>query len=164
MKHIHNYGIVAKGTDEDRVILWGRGFAALEIDFSDNPERPVISLVHDDGMSQTLSIDFKDAAETTPEDYRLTGSVQHKNAASGWQYEAQEEPCFAIRLVNPSRKQTVFIQSDAGGILFQMDHHDKDRALAMGITTGSLISMNLWPAMPVAGLTNLEGSDKEKVA
>lgn len=160
MRHAHNYGIVAQGTTDDRIVLWGRGFAALEIDFSGDPQRPIVSLARDDGISQTLSIDFTDAIAISPGDCRLTGSVQYENEAAGWEYEAQEDPCFAVRLVNHCRKQTVIVQSDAAGLLFQLNHYENDQALAMGITTSSLISMNVWPAMPVAGLTNAGASEK----
>lgn len=153
MSHINSYGIVEQGTREDCVVLWGPKSVVLQVDFSEDVERPIVTLVRDDGMTHTLSVDFKDAAEIDQEDCEINGHAASGNGHAGWECEIQEYPYFAIRISSARRKQTMIIQSDAEGLLFKLDNKEQRYALVMGISTESLISMNLWPAMPLAGVT-----------
>jgi hypothetical protein len=153
MSHLHDYGFLPTGTSETCIVLWGAGFAVLQVDFTDDWNRPVISLVKDDGMSQTLSIDFKDATTVDVEKRGFSGPVHQRGACAGWSCSAQDDDCFSLRLTNDRRGQTLIIQSDAYGIMFHLSEVGEDSSLVMGISTESLISMNLWPALPLLGVT-----------
>lgn len=164
MHHKHDYGIVEKGTSADCIVLWGKGFAVLQIDFSEDDHRPIVSLVHDEGMSQIVSIDFKDAVAATSDTFVQKGPTQRTGEVAGWWFETQEERDYVIKMTSPDRKRTVTLQSSISGILIQVQRFSEELGLVMGISMDSLVSMNLWPATPISELVNTKRFGSEKIA